>query len=148
MFADLITKHGSVVWLVNTGWVGGKYGTGSRISLQHTRAIIDAIHSGALSHPSSSLPSSSSSSTTAADESTSWTVYPTFNLHIPTSVPGVPSSILNPANAWIDEEAFERERFRLAGLFRRAFRMFENDVDGDVRAAGPDVLVSESPSVR
>lgn len=146
MFADLITKHDTACWLVNTGWVGGKYGTGSRISLQHTRAIIDAIHSGTLSTPTPTSSDFSPQSDSDSSNSVQWSTYPGFNLHIPSSVPGVPSSILNPANAWMDEEAFERERMRLAGLFRRAFRMFEHDVDQDIKDAGPDV--PDSPSVR
>lgn len=153
MLEDLIREHGTSCWLVNTGWVGGKYGVGSRISLQHTRAIIDAIHSGVLSSdPQSS--SSSSKSFTPSSQSHSpdstltsapqpvpneieWKHYRAFGLSIPTSVPGVPSEILNPSKAWHDEDAFDRERVKLVGLFRRAFRMFEHDVGDAIREAGP-----------
>lgn len=131
MFEDLIREHGTSCWLVNTGWVGGKYGTGSRISLKHTRAIIDAIHSGALSSPASHSTSSSQ------HPDIEWKQYSTFGLSIPTSVPGVPSEILDPSQAWRDEEAFDRERMKLAVLFRRAFRMFEVEVSEGVRSAGP-----------
>lgn len=156
MLEDLIHEHGTSCWLVNTGWVGGKYGVGSRISLQHTRAIIDAIHSGILSSTlqssplsSSSLspvptshnhapePTSSPSSPQVTDPEIEWKQYRAFGLAIPTSVPDVPSEILNPSKAWADEDAFDRERIKLVALFRRAFRMFEHDVSDAVRRAGP-----------
>ncbi|KAF8313083.1 phosphoenolpyruvate carboxykinase [ATP] [Clavulina sp. PMI_390] len=124
MFEDLVREHNTACWLVNTGWVGGKYGVGSRISLGHTRAIIDAIHNGTLS----------------SDESSHWHNYPVFNLSIPSSVPGVPDGILDPGKAWAqhgDEEAFERQRAKLAGLFGKAFKMFEDDVDEKISDAGP-----------
>ena len=60
-----------------------------------------------------------------------------FNLSIPTSVPGVPSELLNPATAWTDKEAFEREVRKLAGMFIKAFAVYVNDVHVSVRAAGP-----------
>jgi phosphoenolpyruvate carboxykinase (ATP) len=134
MLADRIREHSTACWLVNTGWVGGRYGVGSRISLGHTRAIVDAIHSGALS--SSQFPPSEADSESISSEP-QWRQYRIFNLYIPTAVPGVPSSILDPSHVWIDEDAFDRERIRLASLFRRAFKMFENDVDESVRNAGP-----------
>lgn len=139
MLDALIREHGTTCWLVNTGWVGGKYGVGSRISLRHTRAIIDAIHSGVLSHSpsSSSTPDPAHSASSAPDPEIHWKQYGSFGLFIPTSVPGVPSEILDPSQAWADEEAFDRERFKLAALFRRAFRMFEPDVAEAVREAGP-----------
>lgn len=135
MFAERIREHNTACWLVNTGWVGGRYGVGSRISLDHTRAIVDAIHSGALS--SAQFPPSEVDFDSASSE---WRKYRTFNLYIPTAVPGVPSSILDPSCAWIDEDAFDRERVRLASLFRRAFKMFENDIGESVKNAGPILL--------
>jgi len=131
MLASRMKAHKTSCWLINTGWVGGKYGTGSRIPLAYTRAIIQAIHSGALSSsPSTSHPNGST---------TEWTNYDVFNLQIPTSVPGVPSAVLDPSRAWADEDAFERERVKLARLFRRAFEMFEADVESGIRDAGPSV---------
>jgi len=130
MLADNVRKHKTSCWLVNTGWVGGKYGSGSRIPLAYTRSIIDAIHSGELSSPCTSE---------GEDENPSWYNYKVFNLTIPTAVPGVPSQVLDPSKAWDDEDAFERERVKLAGLFSRAFRMFEHEVSDDVKAAGPQI---------
>lgn len=149
MLEERIREHGTSCWLVNTGWVGGKYGIGSRISLKHTRAIIDAIHSGALCSspfpPSSDSPNisdhhvspSSLIPSQAHTYGVQWTQYPTFGLYIPTAVPGVPDEILDPSQAWVDADAFDRERVKLASLFRRAFRMFERDVDESIRDAGP-----------
>ena len=80
LLAEKMRKHKARVWLVNTGWDGGGYGVGKRISLKNTRAIIDAIHSGALKNPQ-----------TERD--------PVFGFDVVTEVPGVPSEILTPRNA-------------------------------------------------
>lgn len=79
MLAEKMKKHGATGWLVNTGWSGGRYGSGSRIKLAYTRKIIDAIHSGSLLN--------ANYSTTEV-----------FGLEIPTAVEGVPSEILDPMN--------------------------------------------------
>lgn len=137
MFESKIRRHESACWLVNTGWVGGKFGVGTRISLAHTQEIINAIHSGVLSTQDRT------SSNEQSSGSVEWENYSIFNLAIPTSIPdsSVPSSILNPSLAWHDEDAFDRERLKLAGLFRKAFRMFEHDdnISAEVKVAGPDV---------
>ncbi|KAI8819832.1 ATP-utilizing phosphoenolpyruvate carboxykinase, partial [Fimicolochytrium jonesii] len=120
MLAEKLKQHNTNVWLVNTGWTGGKYGTGKRISLKNSRAIIDAIHSGELS---SKLKSSSST-------------YPVFNLIIPTEVSGVDAKILNPENAWQDKSAFKKQVEILAGLFKENFNKFGDDVNS-LKKAGP-----------
>ena len=138
MLEAKIQKHDTACWLVNTGWVGGKFGVGSRISLAHTQEIINAIHSGALS--SSPLADGSDEPEAGA---LAWENYSVFNLAIPTSIPNssFPSSFLNPSRSWSDEDAFDRERRKLAGLFRRAFHMFEHDenVPMAVKEAGPEL---------
>src|SRR5580765_3278397 len=88
LLADKMKKHGSRVWLVNTGWGGGAFGTGTRIKLSYTRAIIDAIHSGAL-----------------ADARTQRD--PVFGFDIVTQCPEVPAEILQPRTAWADEKAYD-----------------------------------------
>lgn len=120
MLAEKMGKHGADCWLVNTGWSGGAYGTGKRMSLKHTRAIIDAIHSGELS--------------TAETE-----LFPTFNLHIPTSCSNVPSELLDPRKAWSDKAAFEADLQKLAGMFRTSFSKYEDRATPEVIAAGPQV---------
>src|SRR3954462_5643685 len=88
LLADKMRKHKARVWLVNTGWAGGAYGNGKRISLKNTRAIIDAIHSGALAKAN-----------TARD--------PVFGFDIVTECPGVPAEILRPRESWADKSAYD-----------------------------------------
>jgi len=118
LLAAKMKKHGARVWLVNTGWSGGAFGVGKRIKLAHTRAIVDAIHSGALA-----------SIKTEKD--------PIFGLEVLTECPGVPSEILNPRNTWADKAAYDASAKKLAGLFRENFKTYESGVSPEVRAAGP-----------
>lgn len=98
MLAEKLEKHGSDVWLVNTGWSGGKYGIGKRMSLKVTRKIIDGIHSGELTNAQ-------------------YKVIPGFGLHVPTSCEGVDSSILDPVNTWEDKRDFDVQAKQLAAAF-------------------------------
>jgi phosphoenolpyruvate carboxykinase (ATP) len=118
MLAEKLRKHGAQTWLVNTGWSGGPYGVGSRIKLKYTRAIIDAIHSGALAD----VP-------TVED--------PVFGLQVPTSCPEVPSEILLPRNTWSDKAAYDEKAKKVASLFRENFKKYEAQASAEVRAAGP-----------
>jgi phosphoenolpyruvate carboxykinase (ATP) len=118
LLADNIRKHGARVWLVNTGWSGGGYGTGSRIKLGYTRAIIDAIHSGAL-----------------ADAKVQRD--PTFGFDVVTQVPAVPADILLPRNAWKDSKAYDAAAKHLAQLFRDNFKNYEVGASAEIKAAGP-----------
>jgi phosphoenolpyruvate carboxykinase (ATP) len=105
---------------VNTGWSGGAYGTGQRIKLAHTRAIIDAIHSGALANTE-----------TERD--------PVFGLDVVTQCPNVPDEILVPRNVWSDKAAYETSARKLAALFIKNFAMYEAGVSAEVKSAGPIV---------
>ena len=118
MLAERMAKHKVDCWLINTGWTGGKFGSGKRCPLKFTRRIVDAVHSGELAN--------------AEFES-----FGIFNLSIPTSLDGVPRELLNPILAWADKEAFQKELRKLAGMFQKAFHLYENDVDDKVRLAGP-----------
>jgi phosphoenolpyruvate carboxykinase (ATP) len=118
MLAERIQAHGSAAWLVNTGWTGGSYGVGSRIGLNHTRAIIDAIHSGELAKAS-----------TATD--------PFFGLSVPTSCPGVRDTILQPQLAWSDQEAYRGTALKLCRLFRQHFARYADETSAETLAAGP-----------
>src|SRR6185369_12807074 len=118
LLADKMRTHRAQVWLVNTGWAGGAYGTGKRISLAHTRAIIDAIHGGTIQN-----------TRTEKD--------PVFGFDVVTECPFVPPEILVPRHAWTDSSAYAAAAAKLAGLFRQNFRTFESDVSADIRAAGP-----------
>ena len=113
-----IEDHGARTWLVNTGWIGGPYGTGERISIQYTRALLNAALEGLL-------------------DDVEYTTDPVFGLQVPLSCPGVPSEILLPRNTWQDKAAYDRQAQKLAGLFRDNFRKYESHVDAEVIAAGP-----------
>ncbi len=121
MLAKRMREANADCWLVNTGWVGGKYGSGSRCSLKYTRAIVDAIHNGSL----------------GALDASDYENFDVFNLSIPTKVDNVPSEILDPRKAWPDKDAFNKELKKLAAMFQRAFHVFEKDVDPKVKHAGP-----------
>jgi phosphoenolpyruvate carboxykinase (ATP) len=118
MLGEKIARHGSRVWLVNTGWTGGPYGVGTRIKIAHTRAMIRAALSCAL-------------------DSVSYEKDPVFNLDVPTSCPDVPSDVLKPRNTWADGDAYDAQAARLARMFVDNFKAFEAGVTLEVRAAGP-----------
>jgi phosphoenolpyruvate carboxykinase (ATP) len=118
LLADRMRAHRAQAWLVNTGWSGGAYGTGQRIKLAYTRAIIDAIHSGELAR----VPT---------------VVDPTFGLAVPEHVEGVPDRILQPEKSWSDATAFQRTANKLARLFHENFRQFASEASAEVLAAGP-----------
>jgi phosphoenolpyruvate carboxykinase (ATP) len=117
MLGKLIDEHRARVWLVNTGWSGGAYGTGSRMKIGHTRAMVRALLSGKLDDV-----------TTSAD--------PVFGLHIPSAVPDVPAEVLTPRRTWKDAAAYDAQAAKLAEMFRKNFEKFGN-VDASIRDAGP-----------
>ncbi|CAI0464159.1 unnamed protein product [Linum tenue] len=125
MLAEKMQKHGATGWLVNTGWSGGSYGSGSRIKLSYTRKIINAIHSGELLEAN-------------------YNKTEIFGLEIPTAIEGVPSEILQPANTWSDKKAYNETLLKLGGLFKKNFEVFANHKIGkdgklteQILAAGP-----------
>lgn len=120
MLAERMHRHKVNCWLINTGWTGGRFGSGRRCPLKYTRRIVDAVHSGELAQAE-------------------YETFGVFNLQVPTSLDGVPREILNPRMAWEDTDAFEREVRKLAGMFVKAFAVYENDVDEKVRLSGPRV---------
>ena len=117
LLAAKMKQHKARVWLVNTGWTGGAYGVGKRISLKYTRAILESIHSGALA-----------GAKTWRD--------PFFGIHVVTECRGVPASVLNPREAWTDKAAYDATARKLAGLFRENFKKYEAGVGQEIRAAG------------
>jgi phosphoenolpyruvate carboxykinase (ATP) len=118
LLAEKLERHGSQAWLVNTGYFGGVYGVGQRIALEHTRAIVDAIHSGQLS---------------AAPT----TEEPVFGLQVPVGCPGVPDDVLIPQKAWKDQAAYQANLGKLARLFAHNFNQYEGPAFADVQHGGP-----------
>ncbi len=117
MLRERLTRHDARCYLVNTGWSGGPFGVGERISIAHTRALVRAALSGDLA------------------ETPTWTD-PVFGLHVPVEAPGVPAEALRPRDTWADGAAYDRAAADLAARFRANFAQFA-DVALEVRAAGP-----------
>ena len=118
MLAEKMKQFNTNAWIVNTGWTGGAYGAGKRMSLKHTRTIIDAIHSGELNNAE-------------------YTECPTFGFAMPKSIEGVPSEILNPRDAWADKAAYDTQMAKLAGMFTASFEKYKDRASPEVIAAGP-----------
>ena len=121
MLAEKVEKHRANVWLVNTGWTGGKVGVGKRMSLKDTRQIIDNIHDGSL-------------------EKEEYEVVPGFNLNVPTACKGVDPIILNPINAWKHKSVFQETSRKLAGQFVDNFEKYTDGTPEHVIVnGGPDL---------
>ena len=118
MLEDRMRRHRARAFLLNTGWTGGPYGVGSRIDLEHTRAMVRAALSGAL-------------------EGVETRMHPVFNLEYPLTCPGVPDEILDPRQAWDDPEAYETQAKELARMFVENFERFSGEVPPEVVEAGP-----------
>ncbi len=118
LLAKKIKKNNVTCWLVNTGWTGGAYGVGSRMSIAHTRTLLNAALTGVLSQ-------------------SAFETDPFFGVAVPVSCPGVPETILRPKNSWKDPKAYDQQAAKLAGLFEENFKQFESDVPDAVKAAGP-----------
>ena len=118
MLGELLRKHGSQVWLVNTGWSGGAYGTGKRMKLSYTRAMVRAALSGAL-------------------DGSTFNTDPVFGLHLPTWVPDVPAEVLDPRGTWADGAAYDAQARKLAGMFRENIKKFGDAVSPAILGAGP-----------
>ncbi|MBI4041019.1 MAG: phosphoenolpyruvate carboxykinase (ATP) [Deltaproteobacteria bacterium] len=103
---ERMKQHHSRAWLINTGWTGGPYGVGQRMSLPYTRAILKAIFSGKLNE-------------VACEKD------PIFGFQIPTACPDVPAAILNPQNTWKDKQSFEKTAQHLALRFVNNFKQFQ-----------------------
>jgi phosphoenolpyruvate carboxykinase (ATP) len=118
LLAERMQQHKTNVWLVNTGWSGGSYGVGTRVKLRYSRAILDAIHSGALAE-----------APTAVD--------PIFGFQVVTECPEVPAEILTPRETWGDKEAYDQTARKLAHLFAENFKTYAAGVSPEVKAAAP-----------
>lgn len=127
-YAELLGKkldeHKDVnVWLINTGWSGGPYGIGSRMSLKYTRAMITAAMNGELND-------------------VAYEAHATFGVLKPQSCPGVPAEILNPRETWADKEAYDKKANELANLFIKNFEKYAAQANEEIRSAAPVVLAN------
>ncbi|HOB39849.1 phosphoenolpyruvate carboxykinase (ATP) [Candidatus Darwinibacter acetoxidans] len=118
MLKERVNKHGAKVFLINTGWSGGPYGVGQRISLKHTRRMVTAALSGELDHVETRLD-------------------PIFGFKVPVSCPDVPSEILDPKKTWDDPAAYDAKARELAKAFQANFQAKYAGLAPEVRAAGP-----------
>ncbi len=116
LLEQLIARYGSHCWLVNTGWTGGAYGTGHRMSIKHTRALLRAALAGEL-------------------DNATYRRDPFFGLAIPEHVPGVPDEVLDPRAAWPDRAAYDTAAAALVKRFEANFASFADLVGDDVKAA-------------
>ena len=118
MLGERISQHNTVVYLINTGWSGGPYGVGKRISIKYSRAMVTAALTGSL-------------------DIVKYRHDEVFNLDVPTECPNVPSEILDPKNTWIDKDSYDLSAKKLAQLFSDNFKKFK-DVTDDIKSAGPN----------
>ena len=121
LLGDKMVNHSVNIWFINTGWSGGAYGTGERISLKYTRAMITA----ALEDKLENAPSEE---------------HPVFGLNMITEVPGVPSEILNPRNTWEDKAAYDEQANKLAAMFTKNFEKYEDTANQDIMDGSPRVI--------
>lgn len=122
VYSDLLRKkilrYGSNCWLLNTGWTGGPYGVGKRISIKHTRAILNSVLEGSL-------------------DKAEYYHDPVFKFEVPKTCPGVPAEILNPENSWPDKELYFSRYRQLGSLFFENFKKFRDNCPAEVVSAGP-----------
>jgi phosphoenolpyruvate carboxykinase (ATP) len=127
VYGNLLKKRiadgGAQCWLVNTGWTGGKYGTGRRMPIKETRALLNAALDGSLN-------------------SVEFRKDPNFGFDVPVAVPGVDSSILDPRSTWANKEEYDRTAAKLVDLFVENFAEFAEHVDEGVRQSGPQVTAA------
>jgi phosphoenolpyruvate carboxykinase (ATP) len=122
MLGEKMDESGANVWLINTGWSGGEYGTGDRISLKYTRAMITSILNGKL-------------------DKADFITHKVFGLNMPTSCPNVPSEILSPKNTWADKNAYDAKANELANTFNKNFAQFADNANAEILEAAPKAAI-------
>ena len=119
LLARKMERYGATAWLLNTGWVGGPYGVGKRISIGYTRAMLTAALNGDL-------------------ENVEYYTEPVFGFQVPKNCPSVPDDVFDPASSWPSPEAYNDKYRQLAARFVENFKKFADDSPPEVCAAGPD----------
>lgn len=120
LLKEKLVKHNVTCWLVNTGWVGGAYGVGNRISIKYTRALLTAALNGELNK-------------------VKFKVDPVFGYEVPTSCPDVPTEVLDPSSSWADKAAYEKGYKELAQRFVDNFVKFADGTPKEIIEAGPKI---------
>jgi phosphoenolpyruvate carboxykinase (ATP) len=120
MLGKKMEEHDVNVWLINTGWTGGSYGTGSRMKLPYTRAMITAALNGKL-------------------DDVEFVKHPVFGVEMPVSLAGVPAEILDPRNTWSDKEAYDKTAASLAEKFVHNFQKYADFANEEILAGAPKV---------
>jgi phosphoenolpyruvate carboxykinase (ATP) len=115
LLREKIARHGATCWLVNTGWTGGAYGTGRRMPIKATRALLSAALDGSLAE-----------ATFRKD--------PNFGFEVPVTVPGVDAALLDPRGTWTDKAAYDRQAAKLVEMFAANFAQYVRHIDEDVKA--------------
>ena len=115
-----IERYGVNCWLVNTGWVGGPYGVGKRISIKHTRALLDAVLTGKLTK-------------------VKYYTDPVFGFEVPKTCPGVPENVLEPWSSWPSRQEYDKRYKDLAARFHENFAKFSDETPREVLEVGPKV---------
>src|SRR5437588_8810932 len=123
MLREKIQQHNVDCWLVNSGWTGGIYGTGRRMPIKATRALVTGALDGSL-------------------KNASYRTDPYFGFAVPTSVPGLQPQLLYPTKTWKDKAAFDATARKLVGMFQNNFTKYEKQVDAEIRAAAPEVRLA------
>lgn len=123
LLKELIGRHGVRCWLVNTGWTGGAYGTGRRMPIKATRALLTAALQGDL-------------------DNAEFRLDPNFGFAVPVAVDGVDTGILDPRSTWADGDGYDAQAKKLVGMFVANFAKFEDHVDGNVRDAAPGIRLA------
>ncbi|GAO41288.1 phosphoenolpyruvate carboxykinase (ATP) [Flavihumibacter petaseus] len=118
MLGQRLIRHKVKVWLINTGWTGGPYGTGHRMKLSFTRSMIKAAIDGKL-------------------DGVAYEKDPVFGMAVPLSCPGVPVELLQPRNTWADSAAYDQQAACLAAAFQQNFSKYASGVSAEILAAGP-----------
>ncbi len=120
LLGEKLRQHKATVWLINTGWTGGSYGTGQRIRLSYTRAMVSAALNGQL-------------------DKLAYKDHPVFGVSIPESCPGVPSDILDPRNTWADKSAYDQRANELGVKFVRNFEKYASQATPEILSASPRI---------
>lgn len=118
LLRDLIAEHEVGCWLVNTGWTGGQYGTGTRMPIKATRAMLNSALDGSLNQAQ-------------------FRTDKNFGFDVPVSIPGIDDAFFNPRSTWADGNAYDAQAQKLVSMFIENFEKFESHVTQDVKEAPP-----------